>query len=450
MNYDLKSTRPPGPANVQTADNAVPPQQPSQRMQPPRKGALPYTREEYRALPTEQKNAALDFIIEGIIPGMEPDGNEGDVQIPMQAIVKWCIEHGEDTALEFLFRESGTTREFQFEGTLNRRAVALLRPALQSNPQVRLAFCSLNLEEDAALDLAELIGDGRVTKLEMQCANLGSKAICLIADALRSNTTVTKLVLYDCNTLNEDVAKMLGEALAKNTGIVGLELSRCDFGPRGWSFLLDALEANRHVKDLKLMFCSIASGEPAACLGRWLASTTTLKSFLIWTDAFDRIARDVLDGLGRNRSIEKAEIDANDLVYEHTGQALCDCIARNTVMKELDFVTFIPLNMPNTLVHNTSLLRLSPNLLNLSSPNPFVVEEDGVVARTMQRNAALVEGSLLRRAASVFTEQPSTSASWLPEGPSDVLAEHILKLEHSILDFANTMAHVELAVKEQT
>lgn len=369
-------------------------------MQPPRKGALPYTREEYRALPDDRKSAALDFIIEGIIPGRDHTGDECKVQSDMGNIVEWCIQHGEDMALEFLFRQSGAIRIPCFGQTLDRRAVALMRPALQSNPQVRLDLMSVVVAENAASDLAELVRDGRVARLGIWCGSLGDQSMLLIANALQSNTTVTVLHLHDFQTRNENVAESLAVALAKNMSITGLSLSSCNFGTHGWVLLLEAFGENRYAKELTLTFCGIESEESAVALGELLANATKLETFTIWIDKFDRIAWDVLGGLGRNRSIKEANITAGDNVLNHTGEALRDCLARNTVMERLQFETGVPIRCPDTLAGNTSLRSLQSNFFTLNE------EEEDIVASTLQRNNALANDAYVNRYAAILHEMP--------------------------------------------
>lgn len=446
---DLISPRPSTLADMQTSPQTQAEHSSNERMQPPRKGALPYTREEYRALPADMKTAALDFIIEGIIPDAKRAGCESaQTQKAMDSIVSWCIEHGEDTALEFLYRESGARRMGFTCKTLDHRAFSQMQLTLKSHPQVKLHFSYVCIRDDAASDLAELIRNGRVTALGIDCRFLSNESMCLIAQALQSANAITELTLRACKPLNKEAAMAVGEALGRNASIDKLHFSECDFGPDGWKPLLAGLQSNRHAKTLVMELCSLKNNGSAQACGQLLATSTTLKKFALTTREFDGIAEHILGGLGQSRSIEDASILTADSKIEHTESALRKCIARNPSLKrlELNHSSVPPDSVPrlvkacaDAVVGNTSL----HSLPFACSPE---TEERRIVEGALERNKALDNDPYVRKAADVFIEQPAESPAWLPEGPGDMLTRHILMRERSIADFAHTMALVECAL----
>lgn len=424
-------------------------------MQPPRNGALPYTREDYCKLPADQRNAALDFMIEGIIPNMHGTSYalqraKGD----MRNIVNWCIAHGEYAALEFLYRESGT-REMCISGrVLNQRELMSLRSILQHHPQVQVFLGDVIIRDGAAGDLADLIRNQRIAELRIECGSLTNASMSLIALALASDSIITDVHLRGCKSLTSEVAGTLGAALGKHVKIGTLHFSFCDFGAEGWKPLFEGLQSNRHAQHLAMQYCSLESHGSAAALGELLATSTTLKKVSLWIREFDRSAGAILGGLGQSRSIEEAMIAACYTSLDCMEPALSECIARNSSLKRLEFAAtstrsssgghekFV-MKGTDAVVSNTTLLAL-PDVYALGTSEQRIAED------ALERNKALASDKFMSDAGAVFSELPFASPSWLPEGPSDTLAGHILKLERSIPDFANAMAHVDLAVKEQS
>ena len=104
-------------------------------------------------------------------------------------------------------------------------------------------------------------------ELDLEGQSLGDEGATLIADALRSNGTLTRLVLTD-NGLTNAGAGELASALRTNSALTYLGLRDNEITDDGAEALAAALEANGTLRTLEVGYNAIGAAGAAALLRR--------------------------------------------------------------------------------------------------------------------------------------------------------------------------------------
>ena len=124
-------------------------------------------------------------------------------------------------------------------------------------------------------DLARELGSSlELQTLRCRNATINAANAVVLADVLKSNTTVTKLDLSR-NFIGDSGAAGLAEALKSNTTLTVLNMSNNDIGDAGAAGLAEALKSNTTLTDLDLSSNAIGAAG-AAGLAKSLQSNATL------------------------------------------------------------------------------------------------------------------------------------------------------------------------------
>ena len=97
----------------------------------------------------------------------------------------------------------------------------------------------------------------------------------VVAEILKSNTSVTKVNLYGNKEIGDEGAKALAEALKVNTTVKELFLQLCGIGDDGAAAFAEALRSNTSLTELHLGGCNIGD-DGAAALAEALRSNTSV------------------------------------------------------------------------------------------------------------------------------------------------------------------------------
>jgi len=124
----------------------------------------------------------------------------------------------------------------------------------------------------AAVPIAEQYS---ASKIKLQEKGLTAHDATVVAEILKSNTSVTEVHLSSNKEIGAEGAKALAEALKVNATVKELGLSHCRIGDEGAKALAEALKVNTRVKALTLAGCGIGD-DGAAALAEALRSNTSL------------------------------------------------------------------------------------------------------------------------------------------------------------------------------
>ena len=103
--------------------------------------------------------------------------------------------------------------------------------------------------------------------LELYCNNFGDWGANVVAELLKSNTSVTHLTLSE-NSIGEEGGKAIGKALTSNTCVTHLDLRHNSIGAEGGKALLSSLNAT-----LEHLWCFSPHLSNSTAFARLLATT---------------------------------------------------------------------------------------------------------------------------------------------------------------------------------
>jgi hypothetical protein len=122
----------------------------------------------------------------------------------------------------------------------------------------------------------------RVAKLKLGYNEIGDSGAVALADALKTNTSITKIDLKS-NEIGDSGAVALADALKTNTSITKIDLSSNTIGVSGAVALADALKTNTSVTTIDLGWNEIRDAG-AVALADALKTNTTITAIELWNN----------------------------------------------------------------------------------------------------------------------------------------------------------------------
>ncbi|WP_341792654.1 MULTISPECIES: ankyrin repeat domain-containing protein [unclassified Rickettsia] len=117
------------------------------------------------------------------------------------------------------------------------------------------------------------------TILELTYRNIGDEGAKVLAEELKNNTVLTRLILYH-NEIKTEGAKAIGEALKINKALKFLELRDNQIGDEGAKAIGEALKSNSTLRYLNL-YSSQIGDEGAKIIGEALKSNSILRNVIL-------------------------------------------------------------------------------------------------------------------------------------------------------------------------
>eukprot|EP00812_Abedinium_dasypus_P001934 NODE_1234_length_1201_cov_315.315009.p1 GENE.NODE_1234_length_1201_cov_315.315009~~NODE_1234_length_1201_cov_315.315009.p1 ORF type:complete len:383 (+),score=118.59 NODE_1234_length_1201_cov_315.315009:124-1149(+) len=225
----------------------------------------------------------------------EPQRSDDEIRIrrviDAAALRRWCLPciatsvdwEGIQAAVKgstrgFL-RDTLVTGELDASSSgLDDCGVELLLEAMKEDPWpcTKFTLRSSNIGDRAAEALAEALKTNKtLERLLLQVNNIGDDGAKALAEALKSNDTLTRLSL-GMNRIGRDGAKALAEALKSNDRLTMLYLSNNLIGSAGAKALAEALKTNKTLTHLFLNVNYIGD-DGSEALAEALKSNNTLK-----------------------------------------------------------------------------------------------------------------------------------------------------------------------------
>ena len=225
-----------------------------------------------------------------------------------------CVRECKQDNISFqanLARELGSSFEVQTlrqtNGTIDAASVIVLAEALKSNTTL--------------------------TELHVSGNGIGDAGAAGLAEALKSNTTLTVLKIYG-NDIGEAGAAGLAEALKSNTTLTVLNISGNGIGDAGAAGLAEALKSNTTLTELDI-FHNLIGEAGAAGLAEALKSNTTLTELDVSHNRIGHAgAAGLAEALKSNTTLTVLKIDGND-IGDAGAAGLAEVLKSNTTLTVL-------------------------------------------------------------------------------------------------------------------
>ncbi|XP_044171366.1 NLR family CARD domain-containing protein 3-like isoform X2 [Acropora millepora] len=185
-------------------------------------------------------------------------------------------------------------------------------------------------------DLAQFFGS-HLKLQRVSCRSLTKELVAVCIETLKTNATVTGLLLYNCNIDDANVAELAGE-LKENSTLTSLNLSSNNVGDVGADALAKGLKENSTLTLLDLSHNTIGNvGADALAKGLKENSTLTLLDL-----SFNQIGNDGADALATGLK-ENSTLTSLNLFINNIGDVGADALAKG--LKENSTLTSLDLSV---------------------------------------------------------------------------------------------------------
>ncbi len=420
---------------------------------PPVRGSLPYTAEDYEKLPIGKRSMLLDFLILGKFPASFTGVTSSPQNRPFDFdfLFKECLLQGEMDALDFLWKASG------FTPNGNRPLSVLLQKAdasaftrlsehCRAHEGIRLELNVIDIQPSAVPALIDLIEQGQVYELNFGDRELDPADLTSLAGVM--HCIQDKLQLYGM-TFDIHSERALAESLVRTGSLKTLSLEKCDLGPSLGMQFVEGMQKNQSIAFLKMsatpLPVSLNTGYAVM-----LSKNTSLEDLRVTADAITPVDMDsILIGALSHPALRSVTVKSEyrRCVMKDLSN-LTRLLEKNCVLNKLDLCLFIQHNdeyalMADAISQNTSMMEFKvvcePRYR--SSGDPLKPIED-----TLARNRALATGQIQIAAGHAF--DPTAGVGQGMSDAGSVIANYVLEESNSLDQFADTMAAVELSMRE--
>ncbi len=440
-----------GAASKPCSEAASPPIPDASSMKlPPVRRSLPYTRDTYQSLPASARTPELDFLLLGKIPGGRQGAVGADAGIgwEFEEVFAGCLQHGELDALAFLWAESARDPHVSLLNlTLDKLDAATahaLSAQADTHDGLRFNLYPVEIDASAVDSLSALIRRGRVPELKLRGAGSGDEALPRVAAAAAGACHALTLITA---RFDERAADVFGAALAGSTSLKKLTLYRCDLGTSRGSAFIEGMQKNRSVAYLKIWDVPLMTGPMPSCAAL-LAKNTTLQQLEMTCrvdQAIDLNA--VFVSAAAHPSLRSLALlcpesepvldDLSGLLHLLRSHCSLHTLKVDIVLKhDADYMRVAEALKGNTLITEFALKRYA---LKNAGVAPLVDD-------TLARNRAIASGELARKAGYAFDPEGRQANGMTDAG--SVIADHLLRHSSSLAEFVDTMAAVELSIRE--
>ncbi len=417
---------------------------------PPVQGSLPYSADEYKNLHSTKKSPFLDFMILGKIP--EPSKNEEtslpEISLRFQSVVVECLKTGELNALDFLWRESGFDPNDSMirlvVENLDETTAKCLAEHCQAHPGLKVELSTTEVDHSAVPALVSVIEQGKVSALSLYPMDLSSDEILRLATVIGKVGDSLSLgnITFDIHS-----EKALAESLLNSVSLKSLLLADCDFGPsRGIQFV-EAMQKNQSIETLEFRLTPLHS-TLGSSYGAILSKNITLKNFGVLAPNDQSVDVDsILIGALSHPTLSALAVGNNQDRYTIAyPENLVRLLEKNRTLTEIGIDALLPSSVDGKAVaaalsRNTSVTEF------VMRSDSFEMEDLQSISDTLARNRALAEGKIQHIAGQAF--DPYGRGNGLSDA-SSTIANYVLANSSSLGEFADTMAAVELSMKDLT
>ena len=216
-----------------------------------------------------------------------------------------------------------------------------------------ITYLENNVITEIDSDAAEIIGDREATAL---------------AEALKKNTTVTKLDICH-NRIESAGAKALAEALKENNSLVELHLDENNIGPNGAKDLADVLLSNESLKYIGLASNNIGDKGAIEIANALKANNTLEEIFLCGNNIGNNGAKELARAVKNNKSLTTFYF-ANNKIDVDGAKYLAEAFANNQTLQRVDLAC--------NKIDVDGVCALAKGIMKSKSLNYFAVPEIGM------------------------------------------------------------------------
>ncbi|KAK5809251.1 hypothetical protein F5H01DRAFT_394807 [Linnemannia elongata] len=223
-------------------------------------------------------------------------------------------------------------------GRIGGKEFGLLAEALKTNS----TLTTLNLENnligfDGAKALAEALKTNKaLTTLNLRLNSIGSYGAMALAEALKTNKTLTTLNLVG-NSIGSDGAKALAEALKTSKNLTTLNLESNSIGDDGAKALATAFKINSTLTTLNLERNSVGD-DGAKALTDALKTNSTLTTLNLENNSIgDDGAMALAEALKTNKTLTTLNLRLNS-IGSYGAMALAEALKTNKTLTTLNMV----------------------------------------------------------------------------------------------------------------
>ncbi|XP_044163734.1 nucleotide-binding oligomerization domain-containing protein 2-like isoform X2 [Acropora millepora] len=182
-------------------------------------------------------------------------------------------------------------------------------------------------------EMAQLFG----SHLKLQtvaCSRLTRELVAVCIETLKTNSTVTRLILYDCNIDDANAAELAGQ-LKENSTLTSLDLDLNQIGDVGADALAKGLKENSTLTSLDLGLNQIGDVS-ADALAKGLKENSTLTSLDLSENQIGDVGADALaKGLKENSTLTSLDLGLNQ-IGDVGADALAKGLKENSTLTSLD------------------------------------------------------------------------------------------------------------------
>ena len=299
----------------------------------------------------EEAGALMKCIMREVVSNDSDDSYDSDNNRDSNDSYDWltvvleCVRESKQDNSSFqadLVRELGSSLQLK---TLRRHNynisaanAVILADVLKSNTTVTnldLSRNILNIDDASVASLAEMLkSNTTLTKLNLSSVDFRAAGAPSLAEALKSNTTLTKLNL-SINSIGDAGAAALAEALKSNTTLTELDLSHNSIGDAGAAGLAEAVKFNSTLTKLDLSI-NLIGDAGAAGLAEALKSNTMLTVLNVFLNKIgDAGAADLAEALKSNTMLTVLNVSFNN-IGDAGAAGLAEALKSNTMLTVLN------------------------------------------------------------------------------------------------------------------
>ncbi|XP_068670273.1 nucleotide-binding oligomerization domain-containing protein 2-like isoform X4 [Montipora foliosa] len=228
-----------------------------------------------------------------------------------------CINEcksGENTFDKEMAQFFGSHLQLQHANCLgfNRELAAVCIETMKTNSTVTsLILYGCNIDDASAAALAELLRENStLTRLQLSDNPIGDVGADALAKGLKENSTLTELYLSN-NAIGDVGADALAKGLKENSTLTSLNLSHNAIGDVGADALAKGLKENSTLTRLDLSY-NVIGDVGADALAKGLKENSTLTSLGLSNNAIGDVGADALvKGLKENSTLTRLDLSNN-------------------------------------------------------------------------------------------------------------------------------------------
>ncbi|XP_031513806.1 NLR family CARD domain-containing protein 3 isoform X4 [Papio anubis] len=244
------------------------------------------------------------------------------------------------------------------------------------------------VRDDGARSMAEALASNRtLSVLHLQKNSIGPMGAQRMADALKQNRSLKELVLSS-NSIGDGGSKALAEALKVNQGLESLDLQSNSISDAGVAALMGALCTNQTLLSLSLRENSI-SPEGGQAIAHALCTNSTLKNLDLTANLLhDQGAQAIAVAVRENHTLTSLHLQWN-FIQAGAAQALGQALQLNRSLTSLDLQENAigddgACAVAHALKVNTALTALYLQVASIGAPGAQVLGEALAVNRTLE------------------------------------------------------------------